>query len=390
MPPLVGSANLPSLQQWLAGHLTRWRDALEELVRCQSPSGDLAALGDCARRAEGLFETQTTGAVSELLEDGGVPSLLLRWKGAGGPSVLLLGHLDTVWDVNSFEPLFGLSQGRVVGPGVFDMKGGIVVALAAVAALQERPGRGGGLTVLLTGDEEVGSGRSRALIETEARAAAAVLVLEPPVGEAIKVARKGVGGYRISVKGRAAHAGLEPERGVNSLVGIAPLVAKIAGLGRPDLGTTVSPTRLRAGTRTNVIPAEAALEVDVRFATTAEASRVDLEMHQLRVDLPGAELEVSGGANRPPFERSSAARLFRLAEMTAVELGWPRLEGAVAGGGSDGNFTAALGVPTLDGLGIVGGNAHAEGEWADLNSLPRRAALLAGLVEKIWGGGWSD
>jgi len=243
------------------------------------------------------------------------------------------------------------------------------------------------VSLLLTGDEEVGSAASKNLIESEARKCSAVLVLEPPVLGALKIARKGVAGYRLTVRGRAAHAGLDPEQGVNSVVGIAPLVAQVAALARPEVGTTVSPTRLRGGNRVNVIPAEATLEIDIRYATSAEAARVDLALRQLQTDLAGATLEVSGGTNRPPFEASSSARLFEIARGVASQLEWAELAGTSVGGGSDGNFTAALGVPTLDGLGIVGGNAHAAGEWAELETLPDRAALLAGCVARIWDGG---
>jgi glutamate carboxypeptidase len=163
-------------------------------------------------------------------------------------------------------------------------------------------------------------------------------------------------------------------------------VAEVAALARPELGTTVSPTVLRAGTRTNVVPAQAVLDVDVRYATAAEAERVDQGMRRLTVEVPGARLAVEGGANRPPFEPTSSSRLFGLAQEVAAELGWEGLEGASVGGGSDGNFTAALGVPTLDGMGIVGGNAHAQGEWAQLDSIPDRAALLAGCLTAVWEG----
>jgi glutamate carboxypeptidase len=310
----------------------------------------------------------------------------MRLSGSGGPSVLLLGHLDTVWDAGSFQPLFSLSAGRVEGPGVFDMKGGVVVALAALAGLQQGEQPPGDLTILLTGDEEVGSSSSLELIQEEAKRHTAVLVLEPPQGRSVKIARKGIGGYRVTVHGRAAHAGLDPERGVNSLVAMAPLVAEVASLARPELGTTVSPTVLRAGTRTNVVPAQAVMDVDVRFATAAEAERVDQAMRRLTVAVPGARLEVEGGPNRPPFELKSSSRLFALAKEVVAGLGWKELEGASVGGGSDGNFTAALGVPTLDGMGIVGGNAHAQGEWAQLDSIPDRAALLAGCLAAVWEG----
>lgn len=387
MSPLDRPAALPSLRHWLGSHQARWVAALEELVRCESPSGDHQALKECAGIAERLFRDAVPEIESERAEHDGVSSLLLRWGSAESIGVLLLGHLDTVWDRGAFQPLYTVKGGQAQGPGVFDMKGGVVVALAASAALREQADLSGRVSLLLTGDEEVGSAASKNLIESEARKCSAVLVLEPPVLGALKIARKGVAGYRLTVRGRAAHAGLDPEQGVNSVVGIAPLVAQVAALARPEVGTTVSPTRLRGGNRVNVIPAEATLEIDIRYATSAEAARVDLALRQLQTDLAGATLEVSGGTNRPPFEASSSARLFEIARGVASQLEWAELAGTSVGGGSDGNFTAALGVPTLDGLGIVGGNAHAAGEWAELETLPDRAALLAGCVARIWDGG---
>jgi len=384
--PTDRSPDLPSLRRWLGDRQPRWLEALEELVRCESPSRDPHAIEACARVVEHLFRTEVEPTEIRLTESDGGPSLVLRWGDRGENAALLLGHLDTVWEKGSFQPVYQAAEGRVQGPGVFDMKGGVVVALAALAGLRGASALSGGLTLLLTGDEEVGSHASRELIEAESRGCRAVLVLEPPLGQAVKVARKGVGGYRVTVRGRAAHAGLDPERGVNSLVAIAALVAEVAALARPELGTTVSPTVLQAGTRSNVIPAQAVLEIDVRFATAAEADRVEEAMQRLQVTVPEAALEVTGGPNRPPFEPDSSRALFALAGQIAAELNWSEFKGATVGGGSDGNFTAALGVPTLDGLGIVGGNAHAEGEWAQADSIPERAALLAGLVVRIWEG----
>jgi glutamate carboxypeptidase len=384
--PLNWSIDLPSLRTRLKQRPGGWLEPLEELVRCESPSGDPERLRACAQIAERWFRSETGISESGFASEAPVPALVMRLSGSGGPSVLLLGHLDTVWDKGSFQPLFSLANGRVEGPGVFDMKGGVVVALAALVGLQQGERSPGDLTILLTGDEEVGSSSSLELIQEEAGRHTAVLVLEPPHGGSVKVARKGVGGYRVTAHGRAAHAGLDPERGVNSLVAIAPLVAEVAALARPELGTTVSPTVLRAGTRTNVVPAQAVLDVDVRFATAAEAERVDQAMRGLTHAVPGASLEIEGGTNRPPFEPKSSSQLFALAKEVAAGLGWKELDGASVGGGSDGNFTAALGVPTLDGMGIVGGNAHAQGEWAQLDSIPDRAALLAGCLAAVWNG----
>ncbi len=383
MPAPLAASELARLRGWAREEQELWLRALEELVRAESPSRHPEQIAACATICRRWFEEQV-GAT-----DGGgaeQPSLLLRAGEGDGPAVLLLGHLDTVWETGDFQPLFGVSEGRAAGPGVFDMKGGVVVALAALAGLRQLRSEPGRVTLLLTPDEEVGSASSRELIESEARRHAAVLVLEPPLGHALKVARKGVGEFRLRLLGRAAHAGLEPEKGVNAVVELAALVGRVAAMARPALGTTVSPTVIRGGTRTNVIAAEAELQVDVRFASAEEATRVEREMQSLTPGHPEARLELSGGSNRPPFETHSSDALFAIAERQAAALGWSRLEGTSAGGGSDGNFTAALGVPTLDGMGIVGGNAHASGEWAELDSIPERAALLAGCLCALWAG----
>lgn len=387
MDPQAG-ADLPGLRRWIEGQQQRWVGALEKLVRQQSPSGDRDGIAACMTAAQELLEEAVTGASYDRAPAGPVPALRLEWGEPDATGVLLLGHLDTVWDRNAPMPQFEVSGGRVRGPGVFDMKGGVVVALAALAALQQRGRPQGRVTLVLTGDEEVGSGASRPLIEKEARRNRASLVLEPPLGEAVKVARRGIAQYRLTVRGRAAHAGLDPASGVNSVVALASLVERVARLGRPRLGTFVSPTVFQGGTRTNVIPALAELDVDVRFPTSAEASRVDGAIRGLFLRLPRAELEVKGGINRPPFESSASSLLFELAQGVAGQLGWAPLEGAEVGGGSDGNLTAALGVPTLDGMGIVGGGAHALEEWAELASIPERGALLAGCLLEIWGRPW--
>ena len=260
------------------------------------------------------------------------------------------------------------------------MKGGIVVGVHAIAALEDRDG----IELLVTSDEEVGSAASRALIEERAAACGAVLVLEPAAdGGALKIGRKGTGGFEVVVHGRAAHAGLEPEKGVNALVEASRQVLAINELGRPEVGTTVTPTVAHAGSADNVVPAEARVRVDVRVTELAEAERLAAAMGALEPVDPAATLEVLGGLNRPPMPESASAGLFALARDVATAIGAGPVHGIAVGGGSDGNFTAAIGVPTLDGLGVSGGGAHADHEWADTTTMVARAHLLSALIAAI-------
>ncbi len=375
------------LGAWLSGRADQWSSAVAELVGLESPSGDGDGIKSCATAVANLASRWFSPREASWEFVGGIPHLRLLTGGVEGRAVLLLCHLDTVWERGAFPGGFQRQGRRAVGPGVFDMKGGVVVGLAALAALAALGGPQPPVRLLCTGDEEVGSATSRALIEEEARRSRAVLVLEPPAGSAVKIGRKGVGTYRLEVRGRAAHAGLEPELGVNAVVELARLVPAVEALADPVAGTTVTPTVFLGGARTNVVPDRAELRVDARFPTAAESARVDRGLRELAPAHPEARVEVTGGPNRPPLEREAAAGLFSLAGGVAAWLGWDELQGVQVGGGSDGNFTAALGVPTLDGLGIVGGRAHAEGEWADLTSIPDRAALLAGCLWALTGEG---
>lgn len=351
---------------------------LERLVRCESPSEDLEAV---ARSADLVAEIGT-----ELL--GQAPARLVRegrthlcWRLGTTPRVLLLAHHDTVWPLGSLaEHPFEVRDGVLRGPGCFDMKAGLVMALHAVAGLQDRDG----VTLLVTGDEEIGSPTSRSLIEAEAEGCRAVLVLEASADAgAVKTERKGVSLYEVVVTGRAAHAGLEPERGTNATVEAAHLVLAVDRLGDPVAGTTVTPTRLVAGTTSNTVPASARFQVDARFRTVAEQDRVDRAVRALRPSLPGAVVEVRGGPNRPPLEPSASSGLFALAREVATGLGLPPLGSAAVGGASDGNFTAGLGVATLDGLGAVGGGAHAADEHVLVAELAPRTGLLRELVAAL-------
>lgn len=370
-----------------AGLLPAMLADLEELVGCETPSADLAAVAEGARRVARLG-TRDLGVEPEVLVREGCTHL--RWRlGTGPRRVLVLCHQDTVWPHGTLAEIpWSVTDGVVRGPGCFDMKAGIVLALTALARLRAAGTALDGVTVLVTGDEEIGSPTSADLIREEARQCAAVFVLEASAdGGALKTGRKGASMYDLVVTGRAAHAGLEPEKGVSSTVELAHQVLAITELADPALGTTVTPTVLTSGTTTNTVPATGRLSVDVRALTAAEQHRVDAGMRALTPRLPGAVLELRGGVNRPPLEEASSAGLFALAGQVCAGLGLPAPAGVTVGGASDGNFTAGIGVPTLDGLGAVGGGAHAVGEHVLVDALPGRAALLAGLVQAVLAGG---
>ncbi len=348
---------------------------LRTLVECESPSADLEATGRCAEVLAGLGE-ERLGTAPERITVGGRVHLLWRW-GPGPARALVVGHYDTVWPLGTLARWpFAVDGDRATGPGIFDMKAGVVQALHAVAGLEDRDGVG----ILVTADEEIGSPDSRELIESLAREASVVLVPEASAAGALKVERKGVSLYSVEVRGRAAHAGLEPEKGVNAAVEAAHQVLAITDLASPGAGTTVTPTVLAAGTTTNTVPAAASISVDVRVRTQEEQARVEAAMHALRPVVPGAELVLRGGPNRPPLERVMSQSLHEEAVAAYGALGLGELAGVSVGGASDGNFTAGVGTPTLDGLGAVGDGAHAEGEWVSVPDLPRRTALLAALV----------
>lgn len=299
--------------------------------------------------------------------------------------ILLLGHLDTVWDVGTLARMpFRISKGKAWGPGVLDMKSGIVCGLWAIRALQAL-----GVTpksavrFFLNCDEEVSSRAFRTQLLAEARRARAVLVLEPAAaGGALKTARKGVGEFRITVHGRSAHAGIDPAAGVNAIAELARQLLRIEKMARPKRGLTLNVGVMQGGTRSNVIPEKAWAAVDVRIPRAADQEIIERRVYGLKPIHPEARLEIRGGINRPPMEHARAAALFRKARELASEMGM-ELKEASTGGGSDGNFTAALGIPTLDGLGGVGDGAHALHEHVVIRELPRRAALLAALIASL-------
>ncbi|MEU6012341.1 M20/M25/M40 family metallo-hydrolase [Streptomyces sp. NPDC047453] len=296
---------------------------IETLVRCESPSSDLDAVAHSAEVLADLGKALLGVEPERIVLDGRTH---LRWRFGDGPArVLLLGHHDTVWPMGSLETHpFSVADGVLRGPGCFDMKAGVVMALHAAAALPRRAG----LSILVTGDEELGSPSSRGLIEEEARGCEAAFVLEASAdGGAIKTRRKGVSHYRIEVTGRAAHAGLEPEKGINAGIEIAHQVLAVAALADPERGTSVVPTVLSAGTTVNTVPAAAAaVEVDVRVWDEEEQLRVDRAVRALQPVLAGVQVRISGGINRPPLDAASSAALFGLARELSAEMGLPKLE----------------------------------------------------------------
>jgi glutamate carboxypeptidase len=365
----------------------------ERLMSCESPSDDLAAIARSADVVADVvgarFADVGLPATPERIVVGGCSHL--RWRFGGGGRVVVLTHHDTVWPVGSLATYpVSISAGILSGPGCFDMKVGLAQAVHAIAALAERGGPSAvdGVSLLVTGDEEIGSPTSRRLIEDEARSSKAVFVLEAagPDGS-LKTARKGASVYGVDVIGRAAHAGLEPEKGVNAVVELAAQIPVIVALANPDHGTTVTPTRLRADTTVNTVPAHARLDVDVRATTAAEQRRVDRGMRSLESTLSGSRIDVSGGITRPVMERATTAHLFARATALADAAGIHPLHAIAVGGASDGNLTAGKGVPTLDGLGAVGGGAHAADEHVIIEHIPHRTALVALLIEDALAGG---
>lgn len=363
-------------------------DRLAELVNYESPSLDKAHLDQLATYLASQFQAAGT-TVAQLAHPAGGNHLRATFSPpatAANAPALILCHYDTVWPVGTVASRpFTIRDGRAYGPGVYDMKASLVLAEFALRAVSElqlalpRP-----VTLLFTSDEEIGSPTSRALIEDQARHAAYVLVLEPPVeGGALKTARKGIGHYTVEISGRAAHAGVEPERGISAVTEMAHQVLALAALGNPPTGTTVNVGIASGGTRANVVAAQARLEIDVRAWSNAEANRVDTAIQALQPHLAGASLQISGGFNRPPMERTPAiTALFQRARSIGATLGMNLQEGST-GGGSDGNFTAAIGTPTLDGLGTPGMGAHADHEQIELAALPQRAALLVALLHEL-------
>jgi len=379
-------SNLNEILTWLTARQDEMIASVREVVVRESPTHDKRACDDlCAHLAS---EFECLGGQIRIHRQGAAGNhLQVNFAGASRRSpLLLLGHLDTVYDAGTLDKMpWRHERGRLYGPGVFDMKSGIVQMMFALWALRETAG---GLPrpvkVLLVSDEEMGSASSRAITEKLAKQCAAVLVCEPAgPGGALKTARKGVGSFTLKVTGTPAHSGLDFEKGQSAIVELAHQIQAISRLTDLERGVTLNVGVIRGGTRTNVVAGEAVAELDLRVAHKDHGVEMERRVRELRPVNPHCQLEIKGGINRPPLERTEqVVALFELARTIARALGFGLREVAV-GGGSDGNFTAGIGIPTLDGLGAVGDGAHAAHEHVIATELPRRAALLAGLIQAI-------
>jgi glutamate carboxypeptidase len=370
----------------------RMVETIRELVEIESPSDSKPAVDRIAALLAQRFAA--LGGRTQLHRSGDFGDSLQIDFNARSPSespkrkpVLLIGHYDTVYPLGTLAGMpCKIENGRLRGPGVLDMKSGIALMLHAIEALQTWHGRlPRPVTVFLVSDEEVGSHSSRQITEALAKQSAGVLVLEPAAGlrGAVKTARKGVGEYTLRVKGVAAHAGLDPGKGHSAILELARQIAVIARLNNLRQGLSVNPGVIEGGTRTNVIAAEASVAMDVRIKRAKQAAGIDRKLRSLKPFDKCCKLEMTGGINRLPMERTAGvAALYKKAQEIAGRMRW-KLDEAAVGGGSDGNFTAGIGIPTLDGMGGVGEGAHAVHEYIVISELPRRALLLAGMIESV-------
>jgi glutamate carboxypeptidase len=346
---------------------------LEAIVKLESPTEDLQACRDVIALADQIA-TRVLGTPAEIREVNGRP---VFWWGSQNPDVVVLAHLDTVWPKGSFKPLWQVEGNAARGPGVFDMKAGFIQALYAMKGITA------GAALVATTDEETGSATSKEFIKEISAKAKAVLVLEATLNGKVKTGRKGTAMYQVKIHGKASHAGLDPEKGINATIEIAHAVLAIAALQNPEHGTTVVPTTLHAGNTTNTVPDLAVLDIDIRSYSMADLQRVDAAIKALTAVNPGCRYEITGGFNRPPLETSSTMALYERAEKVAKELGMPPLGHASVGGASDGNFAAAAGAQVLDGLGAIGDGAHAAHEWVDITTLEDRSNLLHALIKDL-------
>ena len=377
----------------LLDHYTARREAIlqsiRELVERETKSREESRLNEIASFISG--QLREIGGQVELIPQNGYGTHLRARFDFGHDrmeqGVLVVGHLDTVWPVGSLErlPFRVTPEGCAHGPGIFDMKSGVAILVESLRTIvSQRLATKRPVTLLLTCDEEIGSRTSRPLIEEDAKNAAAALILEPPIsGGVVKTGRKGIGTFTVRALGRAAHAGLDPEKGVNAIVELAHQTLRLSALNDYGRGVTVSVGLVEGGSALNVVPACASAKVDVRFWTPEDGENLIAAIRGLTPVTVGAKIEVSGGINRPPMPRSEKnIALYEHARALAAELGF-ELKDEVVGGGSDGNFIAAMGVPTLDGLSVDGAGAHAEHEHIVIDDIPRRAALLTRLMQTV-------
>ncbi len=372
---------VPSPEELRANLDARTAQMLEhvkQFVNTESPSNEPELLQTSAEFLAKVM-TEVLGKAPEIIPSDKGPHV--HWKGSDDTKVLIVGHHDTVFQKGTVAKRgFSIDGDIARGPGIFDMKAGIIQAIYGLSEIREAYHA----EILITADEEIGSYASRALIEARAKATGNVLVFEPSGnGDALKIARKGVGTFRVDIAGRASHAGLEPEKGINALIELAAQVQTIAAIGQPEIGTTVTPTIATAGTTENVVPAAAQITVDVRVNVLSEKARVESAFSALQPTVSGATISVSGSINRPPMHESSSTTLYAVAQSVAQGIGITDLQGIAVGGGSDGNFTAAIGVPTLDGLGACGGGAHADSEHIKVSKMGERAALAAAITRAL-------
>jgi glutamate carboxypeptidase len=370
--------------EWARAHVAETIELIQEMVRIESPSDDPAALGRFASWFRGMAEERFGARVKTARGGHLLCEFPLPGRRRYGGRILILGHYDTVWPMGTLTRMPCVERdGRLWGPGVLDMKGGVALALMAVKALRELETKVPARVLLqLNADEETGSHSSRALTEKNALASRAVLVIEPGTGLSgkLKTARKGVGDYHIRVKGRASHAGVDFEAGASAVLELSRQLLKVAEFTDIAKGITVNPGVVAGGTRSNVVAAEATAHVDIRIAKLRDAKPLDEKFRALKPFDKRCSIQVEGGLNRPPMERTKGvAGWFREAERLGREME-VEVEESATGGGSDGNFTAALGVPTLDGLGAVGEGAHAANENMLVDRIADRVALLAGLL----------
>jgi len=347
---------------------------IQRLVECESPTEDLASCNQVVDLAVEIANKLLKIPATKIDENGRP----VFWWGAKNPKIVLLCHLDTVWPKGSFQPTWKIEADIATGPGVFDMKAGFIQALYAVSQVS---GAQENVALVATTDEETGSATSKELIEKLAKTAQAVLVFEASLDGKVKTGRKGTAMYQVVVTGKASHAGLEPEKGINATTELAKLVMQIAALENPEFGTTAVPTVMQSGTTTNTVPALAKLDIDVRSFTISELNRIDKSIRALSSDI--AKVEVTGRVNRPPLETSSSMELYEKLEKVAKDLGLSPIGHASVGGASDGNLAAAAGAKVLDGLGAIGMGAHAPSESIKITTIEERIKLTTAFINEL-------